>query len=350
MKIFYRKLLVVFSFVIFGSLSYAQQYVDVSFTTCRSVSATFVSSNPVCPNCYLSCAFLNTNYLEYPILNNPACRMSTSTSLQRKSGSSWITVETKPGSQNVEFTNLSEGTTYRIQVRYPYKVRDVLVSLLNGQQAIVGLGFYLSMNSTEFEPGAPVPNGYFWDNSGESDNDRFCIGDPVIFYARSSTGETAYNVSMSDSHGNWTTTGWISGEAGLIDLEEVWTQYHSDWWLWPGDYTMQLAVSSPCQGYVEDFFPFEVVEMDCRQGSYGEGMDLSGMLIYPNPVEDILNLNGLENVTKDKEYYITDMSSRTISQGKLEEDRISVSHLDAGMYIFTVITEDDRVSKKFVKK
>ena len=325
--------------LIFGVLNLidAQDRVEIGFLNCDGISANLVTQNPICSNCYSSpdpC----TSYL-----------LGTTTVLQKQVGSNWVNVNTKPG-HNHTFLYLQSGVTYRVQIYYPVSIGCSYVTNCSGQIQYYCTSLYTSQISESFEAGTPTPNGGFWDVSGIPGNDLFCKHDPVVFNASPTTGETSYSVSLADAFGNWTTTGWISGEAGLIDLEEVWTQYHSGWWLWPGDYTMQLAVSSPCQGYVEDFFPFEVVEMDCRQGSYGEGMDLSGMLIYPNPVEDILNLNGLENVTKDKEYYITDMSSRTISQGKLEEDRISVSHLDAGMYIFTVITEDDRVSKKFVKK
>jgi len=67
----------------------------------------------------------------------------------------------------------------------------------------------------------------------------------------------------------------------------------------------------------------------------------SDLSIYPNPVSNILRLEG----AKSDEYEVYDLLGRLILQGTLEYE-IDVSELPSGTYIFRVGNE----SRRFVKE
>jgi len=73
---------------------------------------------------------------------------------------------------------------------------------------------------------------------------------------------------------------------------------------------------------------------------------MSTWTIYPNPVKDILNLEGLDNI---EGYAIYDITGRKIDQFTNNIKKIDVSHLTNGLYLLEVNTNNGQVSKKFIK-
>ena len=68
--------------------------------------------------------------------------------------------------------------------------------------------------------------------------------------------------------------------------------------------------------------------------------------IYPNPVKDILNLEGLNTV---ESYVIYDVSGRKLEEADNNTQQINLSHLSNGVYLLQVNTDKGQVSKKFIK-
>ena len=69
--------------------------------------------------------------------------------------------------------------------------------------------------------------------------------------------------------------------------------------------------------------------------------------VYPNPVEDLLTISGLENNMEIKIYNLT--GQKMIFDPNLENNTIDVSDLTEGIYILEVILNNERIQKKFVK-
>lgn len=70
--------------------------------------------------------------------------------------------------------------------------------------------------------------------------------------------------------------------------------------------------------------------------------------LYPNPAKDILNI-GLDDSIKDFTFEITDTSGRLISSYK-NQKKINISKLKSGIYMGTLISGKERISKKFIVK
>ena len=68
--------------------------------------------------------------------------------------------------------------------------------------------------------------------------------------------------------------------------------------------------------------------------------------IYPNPVNDILNING--NSNEDYFYQIYDLTGKVISKGKFINNKINVSQLKAGIYLIRI--NDSKEVTKIIKK
>lgn len=71
--------------------------------------------------------------------------------------------------------------------------------------------------------------------------------------------------------------------------------------------------------------------------------------IYPNPVENVLNLQNKSSINI-KTITITDMSGRTILKTNYYKNEINVSSLQKGIYLATIETERKTVTQKFIKK
>ena len=70
--------------------------------------------------------------------------------------------------------------------------------------------------------------------------------------------------------------------------------------------------------------------------------------LYPNPVEDVLNIAMINNGKTT--YRIYSMIGQEVKSGRLNKTEISVSNLESGMYIFEVYDGEKTITKKFVKR
>lgn len=71
----------------------------------------------------------------------------------------------------------------------------------------------------------------------------------------------------------------------------------------------------------------------------------NSILIYPNPVGEILNINE-ENLVSAQ---IVNINGQMIP-AKIEDKKINVSHLPKGVYFLQIKTKEKTLSQKFIKK
>jgi len=70
--------------------------------------------------------------------------------------------------------------------------------------------------------------------------------------------------------------------------------------------------------------------------------------LYPNPVENVLNVSVIDNRKID--YRIYNMIGQEVKSGNLEQSEINVSNLEGGLYIFEINDGQKTITKKFMKK
>ncbi|CAM3981207.1 MULTISPECIES: VPS10 domain-containing protein [Flavobacterium] len=76
--------------------------------------------------------------------------------------------------------------------------------------------------------------------------------------------------------------------------------------------------------------------------------ELFSMKIYPNPVEDYLNIDALE--LKTASFEVIDYLGKVVKSGKLEETRIDVSDLKNGVFFLKVTNNGTVQTQQFIKK
>ena len=74
----------------------------------------------------------------------------------------------------------------------------------------------------------------------------------------------------------------------------------------------------------------------------------NNLILYPNPVEDILNINTTSKITNIKIYNILGKKVKEIK--KLENSFLNISDLNGGIYLLKIESETGLVTKKIVKK
>ncbi|VXB70982.1 T9SS type A sorting domain-containing protein [Maribacter litoralis] len=89
------------------------------------------------------------------------------------------------------------------------------------------------------------------------------------------------------------------------------------------------------------------------QGVFKDSIVLSNAILSPNPVEDILRVEGLDMMT-DAQIIVSNLSGVTslqdnyqINYGTLE---MNISNLSPGVYMLTIVDGDKEINLKFVKK
>ena len=89
------------------------------------------------------------------------------------------------------------------------------------------------------------------------------------------------------------------------------------------------------------------------QGVFNDSVVISNAILTPNPVADMLRVEGLDMITS-AQIIISNVSgittlqeSRQISNGTLE---INISNLSPGIYMLTIVDGDKEINLKFVKK
>ena len=76
---------------------------------------------------------------------------------------------------------------------------------------------------------------------------------------------------------------------------------------------------------------------------------LESLKIYPNPANDYIQIEMINLNQKDYAFTITDLTGRTLIQTK-NEKRIDVSKLSSGIYLGTMMVEDQKVTRKLMIK
>ncbi len=79
------------------------------------------------------------------------------------------------------------------------------------------------------------------------------------------------------------------------------------------------------------------------------GNDLDDeMIIYPNPVKNVLNINPSYNVNST--YRIIDLNGRVIQRGRILNNTIDVNSLKSGVYLIELSDEEETFMQKFIKQ
>jgi len=68
--------------------------------------------------------------------------------------------------------------------------------------------------------------------------------------------------------------------------------------------------------------------------------------IYPNPVNDYLNINSDKKISAIS---ITDLTGKTLFEGT-NLNKIDVNHLPKGLYLIKIKTDNSESIQKFIKK
>lgn len=76
---------------------------------------------------------------------------------------------------------------------------------------------------------------------------------------------------------------------------------------------------------------------------------LESLKIYPNPADDFIQIEMINANLKNFSFTITDLSGRTLIQTK-NDKRIDISKLISGIYLGTMMVEDQKVTKKIIIK
>lgn len=85
-----------------------------------------------------------------------------------------------------------------------------------------------------------------------------------------------------------------------------------------------------------------------NSGSAGNSTITDDMIVYPNPVKNILNINPSYNVNNT--YRIIDLNGKLISSGKMINHSIDVTKLKQGVYLIELSDEEETFMEKFIKR
>jgi len=92
-------------------------------------------------------------------------------------------------------------------------------------------------------------------------------------------------------------------------------------------------------------------EADITQVLGVNDVDISDNIkIYPNPVENNLNIKLPSNIGNETRFSINNILGQVISKGELKNDALDVSQLETGMYFLQIIAEGRKGVKQFIKK
>ncbi|MDR3266374.1 MAG: M12 family metallo-peptidase [Tannerella sp.] len=108
------------------------------------------------------------------------------------------------------------------------------------------------------------------------------------------------------------------------------------------------AVTSACTdityGQIEDY-TVEFIETMATEDVLNK--DAKGIVIYPNPATDLLNIT---NVKPNSVYQIYSMSGQLAATGKIADGKVNIHSLTAGNYVIFITNGETKTSIKFIKK
>jgi len=79
-----------------------------------------------------------------------------------------------------------------------------------------------------------------------------------------------------------------------------------------------------------------------------EDFELSGIVIHPNPVKDIIKINTTVNLT-NKIATVFDINGKRMLNKKMDSYSIDVSQLTSGVYFLRLESNGRSISRKFIK-
>ena len=173
----------------------------------------------------------------------------------------------------------------------------------------------------------------------------------------------------------WTGTVYSEGYAVFIDYnqngvftdagETVWTKATSKTTPVSGSFTIP-ATAALGTTRMRVSMKYNGVPTSCEAFSYGQVEDYTinitsasreidnhlnaaklSFNVYPNPVNgDVLYISAIENAT----YRLYNLLGQEIAKGKIENDAISVSSIQAGTYLLEVTSNGQSAIKRFIKQ
>ena len=72
--------------------------------------------------------------------------------------------------------------------------------------------------------------------------------------------------------------------------------------------------------------------------------------VYPNPVEDRLNLNMPAEISENASFIINNILGQNVMKGSLENNQVHVNNLDTGLYFIQISSNGKKGVKRFIKK
>ncbi|REC64011.1 propanediol utilization protein [Chryseobacterium pennae] len=183
----------------------------------------------------------------------------------------------------------------------------------------------------------------------------------VVGSAAAFTVNTASLTPNTNSTITWTVSGTTASPYNVANVKIDYTEDNGATW-------NDLAASVPNNGSASVFIPASLAgkEIHVRVSAIGNVFyavkkatvlatlavsetrkNVKTVHIYPNPVEDILNVM---NVSPGATYEIFNTPGQLISKGTIGEGSINVSTLVKGVYFITINGKDINTKTKFVKK
>lgn len=182
----------------------------------------------------------------------------------------------------------------------------------------------------------------------------------VVGSAAAFTVNTTSLTPNTNSTIAWTVSGTT---ASPYDVANVKIDYTED----AGATWNNLAASVPNSGSANVFIPaslagktihlrvsaignvFYAVKQATVSGllAVSEAENVKSVKIYPNPVEDVLNVI---NVSSNASYEIFNAPGQVIAKGTIGDGKINVRALVKGIYFITINNKEEKSTTKFVKK
>ena len=183
----------------------------------------------------------------------------------------------------------------------------------------------------------------------------------VVGSAAAFTVNTTSLTPNANSTIAWTVSGTTASPYNVANVKIDYTEENGATW-------NDLAASVPNNGSASVFIPASLAgkSVHVRVSAIGNvfyavkkatvaatlavseaGNNVKTVHIYPNPVEDMLNVM---NVSANATYEIFNTPGQLISKGTIGDGRINVSSLIKGVYFITINGKDINSTTKFVKK
>lgn len=183
----------------------------------------------------------------------------------------------------------------------------------------------------------------------------------VVGSAAAFTVNTTSLTPNTNSTITWTVSGTTAAPYNVANVKIDYTEDNGTTW-------NDLAASVPNNGSASVFIPAALAgkSVHLRVSAIGNvfyavkkatvssslavseaGNNIKTVHIYPNPVEDMLNIT---NVSSGAVYEIFNTPGQLISKGTVGDGKINVSSLVKGVYFITINGKDVNTKTKFVKK